>query len=318
MQLFSNNLSPLPFHIQEAEQSHREPYAYGDVYPLLCPQDTLLPFQVFAHKDIVMKNGVSLRNENGRGLIWLTSTEGFTLYQKTYSECAVIYAPQTALSRLNLPIGRYYLVIEGAVNGSTIRYYSDMFTWIPPTNVPGTVRLMWNNSENIDFRGGGLVFEHDWYGMYYLNTRIGKPEYEFTEEGETRQGVFFPIKQISSKTYRCSFMANEAMCDALRAIRLCDTVQLIDQYGELYFCTNFLISPKWQEQGNLANVEVEFQTDTIIKQIGRGYNTLNKERGSDIFNTINLTPVETILRNSKLSDYIRCNTVLDWEVQSIT
>jgi hypothetical protein len=31
-----------------------------------------------------------------------------------------------------------------------------------------------------------------------------------------------------------------------------------------------LITPKWQEQGDLAIVEAEFETDTVIKKIGRG------------------------------------------------
>ena len=32
-----------------------------------------------------------------------------------------------------------------------------------------------------------------------------------------------------------------------------------------------LITPEWQEQGDLASVEIEFETDTVVKKIGRGY-----------------------------------------------
>lgn len=31
-----------------------------------------------------------------------------------------------------------------------------------------------------------------------------------------------------------------------------------------------MILNKWQNQGNLADVEAEFETDTVIKKIGRG------------------------------------------------
>ena len=40
--------------------------------------------------------------------------------------------------------------------------------------------------------------------------------------------------------------------------------------GEKYIADSFLITPKWQDQGDLAGVEAEFETDTVIKKIGRG------------------------------------------------
>ena len=97
------------------------------------------------------------------------------------------------------------------------------------------------------------------------------PDYEFEEEGEERDGYFFPEKQISEKTYKFSFLAPEYLCDVMRLIRLSDIVQVTDKYGHLYNVDSFLIEPKWQQQGNLANVECEFQTDTVVKKIGRGY-----------------------------------------------
>lgn len=104
----------------------------------------------------------------------------------------------------------------------------------------------------------------------YLCTELGRPDYPFEEQGESRDGYFFVQKQISEKTYRCTALAPEFLCDVMRFIRMADHVVVRDQFGRKYECDSFLISPKWQNQGYLASVEIEFQTDTVVKKIGTG------------------------------------------------
>jgi hypothetical protein len=47
------------------------------------------------------------------------------------------------------------------------------------------------------------------------------------------------------------------------------------------------MTPKWQTQGDLASVEVEFQTDTVARAIGRalpprgGLGAYNRDYNSD-------------------------------------
>lgn len=105
----------------------------------------------------------------------------------------------------------------------------------------------------------------------YFCTELGRPDYEFSEEGETRDGYFFPEKQVSEKTYHFMILAPEYLCDVMRFIRMSDYKVVRDQFGRVYECDTFLITPKWQNQGYLASVDVEFQTDTVVKKIGRGY-----------------------------------------------
>ena len=70
----------------------------------------------------------------------------------------------------------------------------------------------------------------------------------------------------------------------MRFIRMADYVVVTDKYGRKYNCDTFLITPKWQTQGNLASVEIEFQTDTVVKKIGRGYIISNKGDFNGDFN----------------------------------
>ena len=71
----------------------------------------------------------------------------------------------------------------------------------------------------------------------------------------------------------------------MRFIRMADYIHITDKYGREYDCDTFLITPKWQTQGDLASVEIEFKTNTVVKKIGRGYNiTANKGDFNGDFN----------------------------------
>ena len=72
----------------------------------------------------------------------------------------------------------------------------------------------------------------------------------------------------------------------MRFIRMADYIHITDKYGREYDCDTFLITPKWQTQGDLASVEIEFQIATVVKKIGRGYiTTANKGDFNGDFNT---------------------------------
>ena len=89
---------------------------------------------------------------------------------------------------------------------------------------------------------------------------------------ETTDGFFVSCDDISEdKTYKFTILAPEYLCDVLRLVRMSDYVRLRDQYGRVYNADTFLITPQWQTQGNLASVEVEYQTDTVVKKLGYGY-----------------------------------------------
>ena len=68
-----------------------------------------------------------------------------------------------------------------------------------------------------------------------------------------------------------TFLASEYMCDVMRFVRMSDKVKVTDKYGRNYQCDTFLITPKWETQGDLASVEVEFQTNVVAKRIGRAF-----------------------------------------------
>lgn len=264
MKLVNNNISPLPFYDDLALQNHRKDYAFGQVYPLITHKNMLLPFQV------VLKSGTSiarvvLHNFDTGEIIPITGSmieNGLVL--KSYAGFKLLKYPGS------LPIveikheGRYYLQIQ--INGLG-NIYSDVFTVC--NKVDDYLFLEYYNSYNFELKNGIIDFSDSFKFRCYLNTQIGKPEYDFEEEATERMGYAFVESQVSKKIYKFTFLAPEYLCDALRIVRLCETKQITSKL-QTYDLTTFSMEPEWEDQGDLAAVECEFETDTVIANIG-GY-----------------------------------------------
>lgn len=277
----NNNFSVLPWYNNIEEQNHRKSYAYGAIYPLFTPANFILPFQVMrAHRNANITT-INLYNKDGQlvqSLLKPMRETGLQIVNVT-SEYDVILYPGTLPMGTNIMNGIYYLVMGDGVQ----TWVSEMFTVVQ--DVSSYVKIEWWDVENMVFDSGLIIYDNPKFkNVLYLCTEIGKPEYQFEEEGETRDGYFFPEKQISEKTYKFTFTAPEYLCDVMRFIRMADYVRITDTYGRKYNCDTFLITPKWQTQGDIASVEVEFETDTVVKKIARGYTMQNIGDYNDDFN----------------------------------
>lgn len=265
----NNNISVLPWYNTLGEQNHRKSYAYGAIYPLIAPADILLPFQIMRPTRSNGITSVMLLDKTGATVANITQPmieAGLQIVRFQTLGYDVILYPATLPMPINMLDGIYYMRLSDGVQ----TWYSEMFTVVQ--DVSGYVKVQWWDIENLVFDAGQIVYTNPAYkNTLYLCTELGKPEYEFEEEGQDRDGYFFPEKQISTKKYKCTILAPEYLCDVMRFIRMADYIRVRDKYGNMYNCDTFLITPKWQTQGDLASVEIEFKTDTVVKKIGRGY-----------------------------------------------
>lgn len=262
MKLINNNISPLPFYDDIALQNHRKDYAFGQIYPLVIYRNMLLPFQVVLNRGTGI-NYVRLCEYKTQG--WLDITDNMVengLTVKSLAGSTILKYPGT------LPIvkikheGRYYLEIS--ISGLGV-IYSDIFTVC--NNVDDYLLIEYYNSYNFEFTNGIIDFSDNFKFKCYLNTQVGKPEYSFEEEATERMGYTFIESQVSKKIFRFTFVAPEYLCDALRIVRLCDNKRITSKY-RVYELTTFNMEPEWEEQGDLAAVPCEFETDTVIANIG--------------------------------------------------
>lgn len=224
----------------------------------------LLPFQVVLASGVYV-NGVRLYDFNtGKYTDITASMKENGLVIKSFTGFKLLKYPGT------LPIveikheGLYYLDILISGLGTI---YSDVFT--VTNRVDDCLLLKYSNSYNFEMKNGVVDFSDNFSFKCYLNTQVGKPEYDFEEEATERMGYTFIESQVSKKIYKFTFIAPEYLCDALRIVRLCESKQITSKL-QTYDLTTFSMEPEWEDQGDLAAVECEFETDTVIANIG-GY-----------------------------------------------
>lgn len=283
MKLVNNNISPLPFYDNIALQNHRKDYAFGQVYPLITYRNMLLPFQV------VLAGGSSI----GTIRLYNFNTGTYIDISRSIKENGLELKSYTGFKLLKypgkLPIvgilheGLYYLSIS--INGlGTL--YSDVFSIT--NRVDDYLLLKYSNSYNFEMKNGIVDFSDTFEFKCYLPTQVGRPEYDFEEEATERMGYSFIESQVSKKIYKFTFLAPEYLCDALRIVRLCDTKEITSKL-QTYDLTTFNMEPEWEDQGDLASVECEFETDTVIANIG-GYTPtlLGGDFNNDFNNDFNI------------------------------
>ena len=265
MKQINNNISPLPFYDDISLQNHRKDYAFGQIYPLVIYKNILLPFQfcissggsvarAWLHKsDGSIVDGILTQlRENGIEVKYYA--EGFSL----------VKYPGTLPLKSIKHEGQYYIRLE--LNTGKF-LYSEIFT--VTNRIDDYILLEYRNSYNFDLKGGVVDFSDAFKFKVYIPAQLGKPSYDFEEEATERMGYTFIESQVSKKMYRFTFLAPEYLCDALRIVRLCNDKCIISN-GQTYDLTTFNMKPEWEEQGDLAAVECEFETDTVISNIG-GY-----------------------------------------------
>jgi hypothetical protein len=236
----------------EVQTGHAGIGSISNIYKATINDAPILSFDIYA------ANGEHIGT-------WNPSEMGFTIVPFASQGYDILVFPGQQPVLGNFEDGQYYAVMS---DGTEI-WYSEIFTVV--NNIKPYLKITWWDMENFVMDAGTIVYKNPAFkNVLYLQADIAKPEYPFEEEGETRDGYFFPIKQISEKHYRFSFLASEYLLDVMRFIRMADYAR-IEKNGQIYNLDTFLITPDWEDNGDVAAVEAEFDTATVAKKIGQGY-----------------------------------------------
>lgn len=281
----NNNLSVLPWYTSIDQQNARKWWAYGYTYPLYTPAGYMLPFQILRTNR--SGTGISyFRIYKANGTLVGTYTtqiqeQGITI--KKFSSLGydvIVYGSHNQVFT-SMDNGQYYAVL----NDGYQTWYSEVFTVV--NDITPYMKIEWWDDQDFTMDAGTIVYRYSnntqFKNVLYLPADIARPEYPFEEEGEERDGYFFPTKQISEKHYRFTFLASEYLLDVMRFIRMADFAE-ITKNGQRYSLDTFLITPEWEDNGDVASVEAEFDTATVAKKIGLAY--VKSQRGdfNDDFN----------------------------------
>ena len=278
----NNNLSVLPWYTSIEQQNARKWWAYNRVYPLFTPALFMLPFQILgAHRSGTTIS--SFRVYTQAGVLVGNYTQairdaGITIKQFTSLGYDVIVFGGQMPVFTQFADGQYYATISDG----TQTWYSEVFTVV--NDIEPYLKITWWDLSDFTMDAGTIVYTNPSYkNVLYLQSDIAKPEYTFEEEGETLDGYFFPTKQISEKRYRFNFLASEYLLDVMRFIRMADFAE-IEYHGQRYSLDTFLITPEWEDNGDVAAVEAVFDTATVAKKIGLGYIKAKRGGFNDDFN----------------------------------
>ena len=274
----NNNLSVLPWYTSLDKQNAKKWYAFGNVWPLVMPTNRIIPYQF-----VVPFTNVAIA---GSSIISLDTKD---IYDGQSSHTLVTRVDYTVVKSngftVSLPEGRYYAKIDFA-NGIT--YYSEVFTLV--SNISDYVKIQYWNDDILVYNGGEINYEDEFKFEMYLCTTIGKPEYSFEEEVTKRLGYKFPELQVSNKLYKFTCIGPEYLCDAMRLIRLSDYIKIVSK-DDSYNALTFSYDAKWETQGDLASIEVEFETDTIIQKLS----SFNRGQREGFYNALLVDINEALL-----------------------
>ena len=283
----NNNLSVLPFYESSQYQNARKWWTYGRVYPLFTPAGFILPFQVMTEhveNSVVQILYLFDANNDTTPVADLGPTMRPMITKKQFATLGYdVFVFPGLLPVINsLANGRYYIRMQIGVGGTIITRVSEIFTVV--NDIQPYLKITWWDREDFVMDAGTIVYTNPSFkNVLYLQSDLAKPEYQFEEEGESRDGYFFPSKQISEKRYRFSFLASEYLLDVMRFIRMADYAE-ISYHGQTYSLDTFLITPEWQAQGDVAAVEAVFDTATVAKKIGLGFTKALRGDFNDDFN----------------------------------
>ena len=279
----NNNLSVLPWYTSIEQQNARKWWIYNRVYPLFTPAGFILPFQLIVpHVTSPNLSSFVLYNANNNAVVANMTTAlrntGLTTKQFASFGYDVVIYPGILPAANSMLNGRYYFI--ATIN--SINYYSEIFTVV--NDIQPYLKITWWDRDDFVMDAGTIVYSNPAFkNVLYLQADIAKPEYQFEEEGETRDGYFFPTKQISEKRYRFNFLASEYLLDVMRFIRMADYAE-IEYHGQTYSLDTFLITPEWESNGDVAAVEAVFDTATVAKKIGLGFTKALRGDFNDDFN----------------------------------
>lgn len=262
-------LSPLKFYDNISKQNHRKSYAFGNISPLLVKSNTIPPFQFVVSSSVSSIIFIYLYDaKTDKRFIDTNLASAFNgIMISTVNNFGSIYKILKYNGNFSIPEikyeGMYYLSIT-LNSGET--YYSEVFCCTNNTNDCIEIEY-WNPKDDFEIKNGVISFSDNFRFKLLLRTELGKPEYEFEEEATSRLGYDFVESQVSKKIYKFTALVPEYLCDAMRIIRLCSnkTLKCLD---EEYDMLTFNMDIEWQDQGDIASAECEFEVDNVIVNIG--------------------------------------------------
>ena len=258
-----------------AEQEHNAWYNFGEIWPIISPNNQILPFQIIINYSAITSiSPIKLHSISENKDIVTDVTPVKVAVENEVYDIVMVHSGINSLSQ-SIPVGKYYMTFT--VDG--VEYFSNIFYAVD--NIEDYVKIEYWNDIDLQFKDGRISYANDFKYNMYVHSTIGKPGYSFEEESTKRGGYTFIEYQTSTKIYKFVFLATESICDSLRIVKLSDYINIYTKNNN-YKLISFSYNTEWQDQGNLASVEVEFEIDLVIQKLS----SFNRSQYENFYNAL--------------------------------
>lgn len=235
----------------------------GRSCPVLSSPNQTPPFQ-FRVSNNFQPITVELINENTGNVIDVKDAmTAAGLFLKQFDGFRFIYYAANVLPTQIIPLGEYYIKMT---DGADEIYFSENFKMCK--NVDDFIKISFRHEETINTSKDLIFYENYFTNYIYFDSIIGKADYIFLREVETRPGYNFPTHQVSTKRYKFSVLVPEFLADMIRTIRHHDIIE-IEYRGQIFPVSEFIATSSWLTEGDLAESIIEFESGTIAVVNGK-------------------------------------------------
>lgn len=267
---------PLRFYENVNHQNRFKNGFVGNIFELITPTNYLIPFQIKRPASSLPINSikyVSVKTGLETEAIGALGSSDTKLFPFNSYDIFVHFGQEP--HTLGLPEGEYHLIVSDTVN----TWYSE--TFFLKNFDPDNLNLVGCELTKITYYDtcdvGGIFYRtleyHNGLGgkqyknVFYLDVEIGKPEYEYTEEGEEDGlGNFSPDYKKLTKNYFLQPILPEFMLDAIQLLPLHKNIEVETREGYTGVVDTLTVNSEWEgDKGVWALTDILFSTDFVVK-----------------------------------------------------
>lgn len=213
------------------------------------------------------------------------ATEDISTYMNDNTEVSTQSNYQVAIydSSVNLASnmnpGYYYLYL----NDGQDSYYSEVF--LACEDLSEFIKIEWWRDSDLVFTNqdgnARIVYSTGYINSMYIDSDIGKPQYQYQIEETERSGYKFVEKVVSFKRFNFDGILPEAIVDVISKIPHHEYITITYNGISLRVSKFDVREPDWTDYGDLAVLPIEFETYTVISSGTKLSGTVNELFGND-------------------------------------
>lgn len=192
--------------------------------------------------------------------------------------CCALTPLATALSE-----GCYYIKISVPLTGQNQFEYIFSEPFDVKSDISSLIHARYRTDSPIVKSNGYLPFKSVTSGSFsmeaYIDSYIMMPSCSFEEEVQDLNGYHFVQSRVSAIAHKFSFLATAYFAEAIILMWHCSLLRFHDGVDE--YLVDYMKQPElsWNDDNHLAQVDVEFLTDTITQSEGYHVATTSRVMG---------------------------------------